>query len=69
MYYACAHVIRIGKTIRTAYTTVLTVVLSVWHSSGHLDFLLFIFGDHVLFSILESEQTFLKRHITSQNAA
>lgn len=49
MYYACAHVIRIEKTIRTPYTTVLTVVLSVWHNSGHLDFLLFIFGDHVLF--------------------
>ena len=69
MYYACAHVTCIGKTIRTAYTKVLTVVLSMWHNSGHLDFLPFIFGGHILFLYWKSDQTFLKRHVTSQKDA
>ena len=64
-----AHVIHVGKTIRTAYTKVFTVVLSTWHNSGYLDFLLSIFGDHILFLYWKSDQRFLKRHVTSQKAA
>ena len=36
------------KTHKNSIYKVFTVP-SMWHNSGHLDFLLFIFGDHILF--------------------
>lgn len=57
MCQACAHVIYTVNNARTAYTKVLTVVLSKGHNSGNFNFLLFVFWPHTnLF--WKNDQTF-----------